>query len=242
MIVWLSLARAEPPPELGVVWGLTVDGVPVGTREVRVRYEGEETGRRIRIVEAYTDLSGGKKKEAFAFQERLTANSHESFPASFHAVSSANGAPREVQARFGEGVWHVMLATAEGEQNLTVNAGHIDLSTVDLLDPESERRLAHYEHVRILSSDLGRVLQGDVVALGATEISVGGEIILAEGFELRTSEGSWRYWYASNGFLLRYEEPRLGRAVVGTMIGSAPRAIDEFQVPGLPVIEALELP
>jgi hypothetical protein len=242
MILWLSLARAEPPPELGVVWGLTVDGVPVGTREVRVRYEGD-TGERIRVVEAYTDLEGGKaKKGRFAFQERLTANSHEGSPASFTAVSSANGADREVQARFGDGVWHVMLATAEGEQALTFNAGRIDLSTVDLLDPESERRLAHYDRVQILSSDLGRVLEGEVVPLGATEITVGGEIILAEGFELRAPEGSWRYWYASNGFLLRYEEPRLGRAVVGTMIGSAPRAIDEFQVPSPPVVEELDLP
>lgn len=244
-MIWLATAFAEPPaagPELGVIWGLTVEGEPVGTREVRVRYEGE-TGRRVRIVESFTELAGGKaKKDRFAFRERLTASSHEGFPASFHAVSEADGAGREVQARFGEGVWHVNLADGAGEQTFTVAANRIDLSTVDLLDPESDRHLAQYDQVRILFADLGRVLDGQVAALGASPVSVGGETILAEGFELRTDEGAWRYWYASNGFLLRYEEPRLGRVVVGTMIGSAPRAIDEFQVPPPPVIEALEVP
>lgn len=232
-------ALAEPPPELGVVWGLTIDGVPVGTQELRVRYEGE-TGGRVRIVEAYTEITA--RRGRFAFRQRLTANSQEGAPASVHAVSEAAGVTREVQARFAGGAWHVEVQGPEGARSLTLHPAAIDLSWVDLFDPESDRRLAQYDVVKILSVASGEVLEGRVMPLGPRDVSVGGEVLWTEGFALWTATSEWRFWYAANGFLVRYEEPRPEGRVDALMLGAAPRAVDEFQVPAPPRVEEVPLP
>lgn len=237
----LAVAAADPPPELGVVWALTIDGQPVGTRELRVRFEGEP-GDLSRFIESWTELNVGRRREAVGYRQRLSADASDGQPASFHATLDLDGEAREVQARFIGGVWRLMVSTPAGTEHETLHPSRVDLSTVDLFDPEAERRLAHYEYAHVLSAEVGRVLEGPVVALGPEDVVVGGETLSTERFEWRTPEATWRFWYASNGFLVKYEAPVLGHLVQAMIVGQVPRSVDEFPIPGTPVIEELDLP
>lgn len=222
-------------------WSLSVDGAPVGTRSIAVRYEGQ-TGDRTRIVEVYTDVRGGvKKKDRWSYQQRLTATSREGDPASFASVIDANGAPREIQARFADGVWHVSVSEPSGTRTYELRPTRVDLSTIDLLDPEANRRIAGLDQARILSAEIGKILEGPVTALGPSQVTVGAETLEVEGWEWQTDLGAWRFWYAADGFLLKYEQPLLDRVVTAELSGEAPRTVDEFAVPAGPAVEAEDL-
>lgn len=239
--ILLSPAFAVTSPEVVATWSLAVDGVAVGTREIRVRYEGE-SGERMRILEAYTELHGGvKKKERFAYRQRLTANSHEGAPASFTSVIEEDGASREVQARFGDGHWSVSVAAVGEVRSYELRPTRVDLSTVDLFDPEADQKIAGRASARILSAEAGKILEGPVSSLGAGEVTIGGEQLPVDGWEWQTELGPWRFWYASNGFLVRYEVPLVDRRVTGELLGAAPRGVDEFPVGLPPAIEVEDL-
>ncbi|MEZ4239443.1 MAG: DUF6134 family protein [Myxococcota bacterium] len=247
---WLLTAPAEadsPAPEIDAVWALSVDGVPVRTLTVKVHYEREDDTR-VRVVEAWTELAGGRKRTAYAWRQRLTANARDGTPASFHAVTEDDGVPHEIQGRFADGAWHVTIAEPDGTRTYALPPARVDLSTVDLFDPESDRKLATGANVRILSADIGKILEGPVVGLGPAVLEVGGEPVPVDGYEWRTPQGAWTLWYASNGFLVRYDAPLLlhgggpERTVHAELTGQAPRAVDEFAVAPLPRVEGLDLP
>ncbi len=251
--MWLPLLAAvdtasaldQGVTELGLIWMLSVDGEPAGTREVRVHYEGQ-SGDRVRIFEAYTEVWGEAKRKKqdppIVYRQRLTANSHEGAPASFHATIDDGGLSREVQARWASGTWRLAVTDAAGTQTSTINPSRLDLSTVDLFDPESSLSLVGRDHARVLDAVDGTIVEGPVISLGASEIEVGGEPLWVDGWEWRPPQGTWRLFYALNGFVVRFEGPVGGRVVDAKLIGGAPRAIDEFGVPAPPQVEELDLP
>jgi hypothetical protein len=241
--MWMLLqsAFAGTTPDVGATWSLAVDGQEVGTREIRVRYEGT-SGERVRILEAYTEFhSGERRKTRTDYRQRLTANAREGSPASFHSVIDADGDPREVQARFSDGRWSVTVAEMSGVRSYDLRPARVDLSTVDLFDPESDRKIAGLANARILSAEVGKILEGPVIALGSSDVVVGDELLAVEGYEWQTELGPWRFWYAANGFLVRYEVPLMDHVVRAELIGSAPRAIDEFPVSPVPTVESEDL-
>jgi hypothetical protein len=244
MIVgWVPAAVAADAPELGVIWGLSVDGRPVGTREVVVRTRGfaDET---VRFVESFTDLrwaDDDKRTPDVVFRQRLTANSQDGRPASFTSVTETPAGTVELQARNTGSKWELVWTEGGASRTLQVSAASVDLSTVDLFDPEADRKLAALTDARVLVDFVGRTAAGPVVPLGPSEVSIGGETLAVEGYEWRSDLGPMRFFYAANGFLVKYRLPLAGLTVEATMLGSAPRPLDDFQVPGPPRVEALDL-
>jgi hypothetical protein len=242
-----AVAGGPPPPEINAVWALSVDGVEVGTRAVKVRYE-PDADTRVRVFEAWTEMTGGRRRDAYVWRQRMTATARDGTPASFHAVTETDGVPHEIQGRYGDGEWHVTVVDEDGTRTYALSPARVDLSTVDLFDPESDRRIRPGDNLRILSADIGKILEGPVVDLGASVIDLGGEALGVRGFEWRTPQGAWRLWYAENGFLVRYETPMLSRSggpdrvVHAELTGAAPRAVDEFPVTFPGPVDALDLP
>lgn len=236
-------AVAPENPEMGVIWGLTVDGKPVGTREVVVRTKSFAQ-EQVRFVESFTDLrltDDDRKTPDVTFRQRLTANSQDGRPASFTAVTETNEGTVELQARCTGSRWELVWTKDGATKNLELAAAQVDLSTVDLFDPEADKKLSAFDSARVLVDFVGRTASGPVTPLGPTDVSIGGELITTEGFRWDSELGDMRFWYAANGFLVRYELPLAGVRVTATMLGSAPRPLDDFQVPVVPVVEAVDL-
>lgn len=221
---------------------LSVDGTPVGHRTLTVR----RTDADIRVIEGYAEVSGKGLKgtdRKLRWQQRVTAASHEGAPASFSVALESNGAGREVQARWGHGLWTVTVSGESGTRTHSLNPGRVDLSTVDLFDPDSPRTLAGRDYARILTAESGKIEEGPIAPLGTERLQVGGEELEVEGYEWTTAQGTYRFWYAENGFLVRYSSPLMGLDVEAELLGPAPRGIDEFAVPyrSTAVIEEIDL-
>jgi hypothetical protein len=245
MISWLSASFAAAPasPEMGVIWGLTVDGRPAGTREVVVRTQSFAT-EQVRFVESFTDLrltDDDKKTPDVVFRQRLTANSQDGRPASFSSVTETTQGTVELQARCTGSRWELVWVQDGASKTVELAASSVDLSTADLFDPEADRKISSLTQARVLVDFVGRTATGPVVPLGPSDLSIGGETLTVEGYEWQSDLGAMRFYYAANGFLVRYVVPLAGAQVTATMLGAAPRPMDDFQVPGRGEVESVDL-
>jgi hypothetical protein len=245
MIAWLAsgAALAQEASEMGVIWGLSVGGRPVGTREVVVRVKSY-ADEQVRFVESFTDLrltDDDRKTPDVVFRQRLTANSQDGRPASFTSVTETADATVELQARATGSKWELVWTEDGASKTLSISASAVDLSTADLFDPEADRKISKLSEARVLVDFVGRTATGPVIPLGPSDLVIGGETLTVEGYEWRSDLGSMRFWYAANGFLVKYQLPLVGQEVTATMLGAAPRPVDDFQVPARPIVDALDL-
>jgi len=239
-----SLAAPAPRPGAQLTWELTVDGRHVGYREVEVHYDDRDT----RVFEAWTTLDGRRLKgqgrdRRLRYAQRVTANSHEGRPASFHAsLESGRQGGKEVQARRAGTTWKVTVADDDGARTHALPHTRVDLSSIDLLDPEAERSLLGRDHARVLLAESGKIEEGPVEHMGRVVLEVGGEVISADLVQWTTSQGVYRFWYATNGWLVRWDAPLFGLPVQATLRGEAPRSADEFAVDvAAPDVEVIDL-
>jgi len=246
LLLLLSLsAHAEstpaPRPAASLSWSLSVDGSHVGYREVTVHWDDADT----RVFEAWTTLSGRRLKGAdrrLRYAQRVTANSHEGRPASFHSTWERREGTHDIQARRTGTTWKVTVAEGDDARTHTLPHTRVDLSSIDLLDPASERTLLGRTHARVLLAESGKIEEGPVRSLGRQELEVGGEILQVDAVEWATSQGVYRFWYATNGWLVRWEAPLFGLPVTAELRGEAPRSADEFPVAVNPAaIEVVDL-
>lgn len=223
-----SIVLAAPvEPEL--TWSLSVNGKPVGTRTVKVRIVPGDHGTR-RIMESYTSVSGSVGPVAIDFRQRMTAHAEGGDPASFHSVVDANGDASEIQGRFSPAGWTVTTNIGGRLRTSDFSPGRIDLSTADLLDPESRISLARAGSIRLLSAETGEVLEGSVTRLGGKEIRIAKTPVAVEGFAWASPEGTSSFWFSPEGYLVQYEILNFGVPIAGVLTAPPPAGIDDFPV------------
>jgi len=135
-------------------WDISVQGAPAGHREVTVERTETASGTH-RVIKGWTDLSTTVMGRTVVFKQRLTAHATEG-PAAFFAAVETDGTPMEVQARRDEVGWVVTTVEPHRERSDDLPASAIDLSTADLLDPESTVPISGFDEVRLLRAEDGR--------------------------------------------------------------------------------------
>lgn len=219
------LAWAQRPTHR-LTWELTADGEHLGWRVVEVSWPQDDH----RVFAGHTWFEEGRRQRK-TFEQHLSANAEEGLPASFSSTITTKDAVREVQARRAGITWTVSVEDARGARTHSLPHTRVDLSSVDLFDPMSERGFRGREHVRLLSAESGTIEEGPVSYLGNAELVIGGEALYTVVYQWTTQLGTHRYWYATNGWLVRFEVPLEDRMVTGELYGGAPRSEDEFPVP-----------
>lgn len=242
LLAGLGLAHAADL-EHKLTWDVTVGGTKVGTRNLRVKYVKEEgqVGMR-RVLESWTELDGTLGTMRATFRQRMTAHASGSEPASFHAVSDQNGAPQEVQARWTPGAWWVTTTAAGRSRTVDMPSNRIDLSTADLMDPDSRYPLGHFSQLRLLSAETGEVITGAITPLGTKTMTLGRDELPVNGFAWDSPQGRSEFWYAQDGFLVHYTMPVLGITMVATLQKAPPGGVDDFPVAvAAPAVEQMAL-
>ncbi|MEM6925366.1 MAG: DUF6134 family protein [Myxococcota bacterium] len=234
-----SAWAAHPSHQLE--WRLSVDGQPIGTRTLTVRYLEGEAGTN-RILESYTDIDGKVGPVTVRFRQRLTAHVDAREPAAFHSVVDNNGSKLEVQGRWTPTNW-VVTTTANGRSRTTrFELPRVNLSTADLLDPYTRLPLSHFSQVRVLSTESGEVALGEVEKLGVSKWSAGGREVQVSGYAWTSPQGRSEYFYSADGFLVKYQTQLLGATIDAQLSGSVPEGIDDFPVgAALPGVEQVEV-
>jgi hypothetical protein len=226
LLAWLPLALAADPTEQNLAWDLTVDGQVVGTRTLTVKYTATPEGTVRRIVESYAEVN-----EAFQFQQRMTGMAG-LLPASFHAVTFADGESREVQARVQQEGWRVAVSEKGKSKTYDLPDSRIDLSTVDLVDPATTVPISRYETARLLNAETAEILEGTVSRLGPSDLIIEGQQVHVEEYmwEPAGKPASY-YYYTADGFLVKYETTMAGRKVTAMLQSPPPDGIDDAPVP-----------
>ncbi len=224
-----------------LTWNLSVKGQVVGTRSVTVKFVAADNAQQ-RVLESWTELHGQAGSVRLDWRQRLTAVAVGADPAAFTSVVDEGGRVREVQGRFTPAQWTVSV-NADGRVKQTDwPVGKIDLSTADLMDPDTRFPLAHFETARILSAESGDVVTGTVKSLGPTRLDVKGESVQCTGFQWDSGQGRQTFWYSPEGFLVKYEITLLGIPMVAELAKPPPGGLDDFPVAvGTPTIAESDL-
>jgi len=229
--------------EHALVWDLSVQGQKVGTRELTVKYVRDEgaVGFR-RVIESWTQINGAVGPMRVTYRQRMTAHATGREPASFHSVIDQNGSALEVQARWSPSSWWVTTSTSGRSRTIDMPLNRIDISTADLMDPDTRYPLTHYDELRLLSAETGEVLSGPLEQLGTSNLTIGGRSTQVHGYVWTSPQGKSEFYYSADGFLVRYEIQLLGITMTAVLNHAPPGGVDDFPVRvGAPAIEEINL-
>lgn len=239
-VMLLAALAGAADSKIALNWELSVDGRRIGSREVSVKYVQEDVSPR-RIVESWTEVDGAVGPIRLVYRQRMTAHATKEEPASFHAVMEQNGVPMEVQARWSPSAWWLTTNSGGRVRTTELPVDRIDLSTADLMDPDTRVPLGRLTQARILSAETGEVMVGPVVDLGAKELDVGGVRVQAQGYAWDAPMGRSTFWFSAEGYLLQYDMALLGVQVQARLTHAPPPGVDDFAV-GYRKPEIEELP
>lgn len=226
----LTQALADPPPlEQKLSWAITLDGQPIGKRDLTLKFAYEEDGLSRRFMEVWTELDATVFGLDYSVRQRITGQATRG-PAAFAAVTKFQEDTTEVQGRLEGTEWMLSVATNGREWHKDLPRNSIDLSTIDFMDPESRVGFETKSVARVLASETGDILEGEVKAIGKGEIEVAGKPVPVAGFAWTPDEGEMRLWFSGEGYLVRYETNVMGRWIVGTLTTPPPRGIDDAPV------------
>lgn len=204
----MSSARAEAPPPHRLVYDLALDGAPIGTRTLTVRYLPRDDGER-RVLEAYTDAT-------VLGQKLLVRASGQSGPrgANFTASVDQSGAISQVQGiELPAGGWRVTVADGGGVRESTYAKDDIRLTSLDILDPGRTSLLTGGGQLELLLVETGEVLVGTLDAGQVGTTKVANQKVAVTRYTATGALGSARFDIDENGLLLKSELRWLGGTV-----------------------------
>jgi hypothetical protein len=206
-------------------WQIEVNGRAVGERSLRMDVEQTEHGE-LRTLRSSTRIDAKVVGIPFSVRQTLTANA-DFGPASFISVVEQRGSTSELQGRLTGLGWRLAYTEQGRTRTFDVPAAEVDLSTVDLIDPRSRVPLSRYTDVRVLSAETGEVHTGRVEILGPSQLVISGTPVDVEGYALHIPEGVGRFYYTTEGWLVRFETKVFGQAVTGQLKAPPPRGLDD---------------
>lgn len=222
------------------VWDITLNGNKVGERTLSVEHVDDESNPR-RVLRAYTDVSASIMGRQASFEQRLTAVVG-SGPAAFHSTVDQDGVPAEYQGRRDGMGWTVTSVERRGIRSEDLPANAVDLSTADLLDPESRVPIWNFEDARVLTAEDGLIWQTSVTRLGSEDLTIDGQSVRVEGYEIEPPAGKMHLWYSASGVLVKYSWRWFGVRAEGVLQDPPPTTIDS--TPALddgPIVTEVEL-
>ena len=201
-------ARAEAPPPHRIVYDLALDGKPIGTRTLTVRYLPREDGER-RVLEVYTDAT-------VIGQKLVVRASGQSGPRGANFTSSVDqaGALSQVQGiELPTGGWRVTVADGAGVRESTYTKDEVRLTSLDLLDPGRTALLTGGGDLELLLVETGEVLVGalDAGQVGTTKVA--NQKIPVTRYTATGALGNAKFDIDANGLLLKSELRWLGGTV-----------------------------
>lgn len=201
-------APAPAPPPQKIVYDLTLDGQPIGTRELTIRYLPREDGER-RVLEAYTAATVAGQTIACRSSGQSSARG-----ATFTTSLDQAGAISQVQGiELPGGGWRVIVADAAGVKESTLGKDDARLTTLDVLDPGRTPLLAGGGELKLLVVETGEVYAGTLDAGQVGTTKVGNTKVTVTRYTATGPLGSATFDIDENGILVKSQMRWLGVTV-----------------------------
>jgi hypothetical protein len=158
MLVLLASLQAvsAPPPPRELTWDLAINEKVVGSQTLTVTTEQTRFGE-LRTLQVSTTVDANVLGIPFQYRHKVTANA-DTGPASFISVVERGGDVSQVQGRRTTTGWVVTVSERGRTTTQEPALDTIDLSTADLLDPDSRVPITRFERARVLSAETGQIL------------------------------------------------------------------------------------
>ncbi len=219
LLLAASLVGMAHADEQELRYTLLVDGKPVGSREVSIRYlpPDELGGEETRILNSFMVLDG--RKIGVPVELKVRASAHfGGGTEGFVATVSRNAKTWQVQAdQAPDGSWEVRKREGKELSHWSLRRSEVDLSSLGFMDPDRSELLEGKSSARVLMAETGQVWSGAWTAKGETELSIGGTTHRADVHLWSPDEGAMKLTRAEDGLLLRYATVVLGREVVAEL-------------------------
>ena len=226
LFLWLGMAQATDEA-YRLTWDLQVQNQNVGRRILVIK---DLEGRfKRRVMEVWTEVNASMMGARFTYRQRLTGHVIGG-PASFHSVIEQSGRPKEIQGRRAGAGWQVSIVDKGRARSWTLDADAVDLSTVDLFNPNARTHLTRLQHVRMLSAETGDILEGDIRSMGPTRLHIAGRNVEVQGYALESEDTKATFYFNGDGLLVKYEMYLIGLSMTGTLSKPPPKGKDEFPV------------
>lgn len=202
-------ARAgEAPPPQKIVYDLALDGQPIGTRELTIRYLPREDGER-RVLEAYTVANVAGQKLVARSSGQSSARG-----ATFTTSVDQGGALSQIQGiELPGGGWRVIVADAAGVKESTLGKSEARLTTLDLLDPGRTALLQGGGDLTLLLVETGDVFAGSLDAGTVGTTKVAGQKVQVTRYTATGPLGAAKFDVDDSGLLVKSEMRWLGGTV-----------------------------
>jgi hypothetical protein len=208
--------------EQALAYELRIDGKPVGSRDVTVRFVRQEDGREVRLVESYTRIETTMLGKPVRFVNRASGRSGSG--SGFTSSVDENGHIREVQAlQRSDGSWRVTVIEGGRVNQGTLAAGQVSLTSLGLLDPVGYRDLTGNTRVQVLAAETGTLLSGNVEALGESTLQLGATPVRVNRWAWTSEAGRVELAWTEEGVLASWQSSFMGRPVEG-LLREAPAA------------------
>lgn len=203
-------ARPAAAADQHVIYDLSVDGAPVGTRDVTITYLQRPSGER-HVLEAYTQIS----LVGITLEARCSGLSTPT-GAQFSSATERAGARSSVSAKeLPQGGWQVTVAT--GGKQIERNETNVRASTLDLMDPARVALLEGSGPFGLVIAETGDVVFGTLSPAEPSSVTVGGQRVATNRYTLSGDSGNAKFFLTSEGVLVRSEVTWLGLSVVGVL-------------------------
>ena len=220
-------------------WAQAADETHRLTYELQL--ENQHVGRRIlvvkdiegtfkrRVMEVWTEVNAQTLGSRFTYKQRLTGHVMGG-PASFHSVIKQSGRSKEIQGRRAGVGWQISIVEKGRARSWSLDSEEVDLSTVDLFNPDARTHLTRLKYARIFSAETGDILEGEVRPLGQSRLHIAGHNVDVQGYSLQSDNTQATFYFTGDGLLVKYETYLIGLAISGTLMKPPPPGRDEFPV------------
>ena len=236
-----SRAARAAPGDAVLSYTLTMDGKSVGKRDVTITtMAAEANATPPRVLSSYTTLSVSIAGVPWTFQQRASALVRDG-RSSFTSSVNENGTLREVQSRqLSDGSWTVVVVEKGSTGSGNLRASEVDLTSMDLFDPETRTRLTSNSRVKLLASETGTVLEGPVEDLGEGLLRIAGQDVNVHSYAWTSAAGRMEFSWSMDGLLVGYQTSVLGKKIEAQLT-QAPAGISYGDVDdprqGLPTVK-----
>lgn len=195
-----------------LVYDLSLQGKPVGTREVTIQYlpASETMPYGSRLIESFTELEIQVGAKKITYQQRATGHFSE-YKSRFVSSVSVNDQVFEFQGKqLPSRDWVIYEMTEKGKEKKVFKSYQLDTVSLALFDPGQAQNWQGGRFSKIYHLEMGEVWSGQWENIDESTITVGSQSVIGRQVRYGTPEGSANIAWSDTGLLIDWQLEVMG--------------------------------
>ena len=205
--LFINMAFANPEASQTLFYDLSIKGLAVGHREVKITYipatDASPLGSR--RIESYTEIIGSIRGQKVEYIQRATAHLSEQSSKKFVSTISLNDRRTELQGKQRrDGSWIIHQITPAGVVKKKFSRSGLHAFSLELFDPGQQDRWEDGDRLRLFPVELGEldIWEGKWQSNGSQQLSSSSESITGNQLSIRLDEADLQAVWSHHGVLM----------------------------------------